>query len=154
MHVKGLLSFICLLVMCSGLHAQPQPLKLRPMTGYNIDPKTIMDNNLNFWVLTGQKKFEKLFGIKDVPPLPDAPDFRKEMVVVMALPPTQTEVQLKFNGAMRAGNYVEVYCTVKRTIPLTYTMYPIVVAAIPRIPGVNTINYYEDGKLLGTAKTQ
>jgi hypothetical protein len=155
MRAKGLLVILFLIVVCGRLYAQPQPVKLRPMTGYNIDPKTSLANGLNFWVLTGQKKFDKLFGIaKGEPPLPDAPDFSKEVVVVIALPPTRSEVQLKFLSATRAGNYVEVYCTVKKTIPLTYTMYPLVVAALPRIPGVNTINYYEDGKLIGTAKMQ
>lgn len=155
MRITGVLSLVFLLLVCGNLRAQPQPVKLRMMTGYTIDPKTLMENGLNFWVLTGQKKFDKLFGIiKGEPPLPDAPDFSKEMVIVIAMPPTKSEIRMKYINAMRAGNYVEVYCDIKKTIPLTYTMYPVVVAAIPRIPGVNTINYYENGKLIGTAKTQ
>ena len=153
MRITGLLSLVFLLLLCGSLRAQPTPVKLRMLTGYTVDPKTMLENGLNFWVLTSQKKFDKLFGIaKGEPPLPCAPDFSKEMVVVMALPPTQSEIVMKYNSAMRAGSYIEVYCSVKKTIPLTYTMYPLVVAAIPRIPGVNTINYYEDHKLIGTAK--
>lgn len=155
-HVRfSLLGSLLLFLFCVQLQAQPTAVPLRRMTGYNLSPRVEVQKGLNFWVLTSQKKFDKLFGIdKGTPPLPDAPDFSKEIVVVMAAPPTKKQMTIQFTGAMRAGSFIEVYCSSETDRPLTYTMYPIIVAAIPRIADVNTINYYEDQKLAGTAKVQ
>ncbi|PZF71364.1 hypothetical protein DN068_18905 [Taibaiella soli] len=136
--------------------AQPVPVKLRFLSGYNLSPKIPLQSGANFFVITKQKVFDKTFGIdKGTPPLPNPPDFKKEMVIVMAAMPTERITKMMFTNATRAGNYVEVYCNYKKTItPLTYTEFPIVVATLPIIPEVNEIRFYQGKDELAILKTK
>lgn len=138
------------------LYAQPTPVKLRILSGYNIAPKILLQNGANFFVITKQKMFDKTFGIdKGTPPLPEPPDFNKEIVIVMAGQPTTHETVTQFTGAMHAGSFIEVYCNFKRTItPLTYISYPLVVAALPKMADVNEIRFYEGSKEQTRIKTK
>lgn len=136
--------------------AQPVPVKLRFLSGYNLSPKVLLQSGANFFVISKQKVFDKTFGIdKGTPPLPNAPDFKKEMVIVMAAMPTERITKMAFTGATRAGNFIEVYCDYKKTVtPLTYTEYPILVATLPVIPGVSEIRFYQGDNELAILKTK
>jgi hypothetical protein len=153
---KAILVLVFLIgLLPANMLAQPTPLKLRPMTGYFLDPKYRLDEGPNFLVISDRGKFIKLFGQISKP---DTPVFDFEHVLVMALPPTKEQMRLGFEiQAFRAGPYIEVYCTYERISKhkLTYTSYPIVVAAIPRYFGVSQIRFYETKKrekLLGVVK--
>lgn len=147
--------FLFALFACTAV-AQPVPVKLRFLSGYNLSPKVQLQTGANFFVITKQKIFDKTFSIdKGTPPLPGAPDFKKEIVIVMAANPTERITKMAFTGAMRAGNFIEVYCSYKKTItPLTYTEYPILVATLPIIPDVNEIRFYQGSNELAILKTK
>lgn len=146
-----LLLFTFCLFTFSFCHAQPIYFKLRPMEGYNLDPKIKLEKGLNFFVISDRRNFIKHFGWINKP---DTPRFDYEHVLVMAMPPTNTQAFLNFEkDAAKAGNYIEVYCGVKKDKhEIPYTEYPIVVAAIPKYFHVNQVRFYENDrkkKMLG-----
>ncbi len=75
----------------------------------------------------------------------DTPDFKREWMLIMALPESKKESKLSFDRiSMKAGNFIEVYYTIKRNLyPLTYKQYPIIVAVIPKNRAIKYINFYE-----------
>ena len=124
-----------------SLYAQPREVHLRPLDGYFLDPKVPLKEGPNFFIIRDRNKFIKYFGRVSKP---DTPNLRFNQVIVMALPPTDKQARIAFMPkAMRAGNYIEVYCIVEENkYPLTYTSYPIVLAEIPKYFGVSKVNFY------------
>ncbi|XZF14395.1 hypothetical protein ACTHGU_21645 [Chitinophagaceae bacterium MMS25-I14] len=123
------------------------PVKLRGLTGYSISPKTMLKPGANYFVITKQQLFDKIMGIdKGTPVLPGAPDFSREWVIVLATPLSRTQVNMQLTNAVRAGNFIEVYCKHHKATPLTYTQHPIVIAAIPKPEGVKEVRFYTENK--------
>jgi hypothetical protein len=131
----------------AAAHAQPVPVKLRQMPNYfYIDKSITLKRGLNCIVISEKKMFERMFGKYD---RPDTPNFAKEIVLVMLMPASKKESNLKFERVMmKAGDFVEVYSKVRlnhHTIP--YMQNAIAVAALPRIPGVRRVMFYKDEEL-------
>jgi|SRR5690606_4728052 hypothetical protein len=123
--------------------AQPQLFSVRNLEGYYLHEKISLKRGLNFFSIGDKKTFVKYFGNIEKE---DTPDFAKEQVIVMAMPPSQKESILGFfpNG-IKAGLKLEIYCQLdlnKGKIP--YTWYPIAVAAIPRYLHVREIHFYDE----------
>lgn len=141
--LKGIL-FACLLTGCC-LSARGQPLSfdLRQMEGFYLQSNISLEKGLNFFVIRTRRDFIRHFGLINKP---DTPNFSREQVVVMALPPSAKESKLAFMPVgKKAGHYVEIYCVPQINIHrLTYTTYPIVVAAMPRYLHVTEINFYHN----------
>lgn len=140
------------LVFCvASAKAQPQWFKIKPLEGFFLDSKVPLKKGLNFFVIRDRKKFISWFGQINKP---DTPNFDYDNVVVMALPASKKYSQIGFYpNAAKAGNYIEVYCSIdKNQFELTYTAYPIVVATIPKYFSVTKVNFYdaEDKKLLAS----
>ncbi|RYZ53295.1 MAG: hypothetical protein EOP49_07585 [Sphingobacteriales bacterium] len=141
--MKPLIALCSLLLSFTVSTAQPIALKLRPLEGYYVDAKYPLKKGPNFFVITNDFRFEQMFGKIDNP---KGPDFELEHVVVMALPPMKRDAQLSFSpGIYKAGNYMEVYCSVKedKKHKLPYVNYPVVVAAVPVYFSVSRINFYD-----------
>jgi hypothetical protein len=104
-------------------------------------------------VVSKQKEFEKYFGMaKTMNNTIIAPDFTKEVVLMIAMPETRKETVLAFDHANRVGADVNVFFHEKKTYPLTYTIVPVALAAIPKYDGVTTINFYQDGRMIKSIK--
>ena len=136
--------YFFLLVMPTVLYAQPTPINVKPLyhydfVGINIDLKP----GVNCFVITNHKQMEKFFGKTN---RPDTPDFSKEQVLVLLVPPAKKDAKLSFDRInMKAGNFVEVYCTTKLNLGrLTYTATPVAVCTIPIYPGVEKVKFYND----------
>lgn len=112
------------------------------MTGFYLDDKIPLQKGLNFKVITNRRDFIKHFGLINKP---DTPNLRFNHVIVMAMPPTKEQWFLSFEDtAVRAGNFIEVYCGIRHDKhDITYLDRPIVTAAIPRFFNVRTVNFYD-----------
>ena len=119
--------------------------------GFYLDEKIPLEKGLNFFVLDKRKEFIKHFGLINKP---DTPNFRFHHVIVMAMRPTKEQWFLSFEeDAVKAGNFIEVYCNVRHEKhEITYFDHPIVTAAIPRYFSVRKVNFYdkETKKLLAS----
>lgn len=135
---------VCSLVLlCSFcLHAQPKQFNVKMLSGFYLDDKIPLEKGLNFMVIDNRRDFIKHFGLINKP---DTPNFRFHHVIVMAMPPTKEQYFLSFDEkAYKAGNYVEIYCTVTHDKhKITYYDRPIVTATIPRYFSVSTVNFYD-----------
>lgn len=143
---------LTLLIMGAGstLSAQPRPAAMRQLDGYSLDPKTELHKGVNFRVVTKLKDFEKLFGLQRIHHA-DLPDFSKETVLVMALPPANKDADLSFLDALTAANFMEIHVQIDRKkYPLTYQTHPIAVVAIPKVKDITTYRFYEGARLLET----
>ncbi len=137
------------------VYGQPKKFKLRPITGFYLDEKIPLEKGFNFKIITNRKDFIKHFGLINKP---DTPNFRIHHVIVMAMPPTKEQWFLNFEDtAVRAGNFIEVYCNTEHDKhKITYFDHPIVTATIPRFFYLNTVNFYDNKtkKLLGSIKVK
>ena len=116
-------------------------------------PEVTLKQGLNFMVITDRKEFDKTFGVTK---RPDTPDFSKEWMLVMAIPPLKKETKMIFEKvSWKAGNFIEVYYSVKKNIfPVTYTVYPMAIAVIPRHKGISFVNFYEQKSMRMTEKIE
>lgn len=148
---KDIFFVLFLLLVGLQLHAQPRKFKLRQLTGFYLDDKVPLTKGFNFMIITNRRSFIKHFGLINKP---DTPNLQYNQVIVMAMPPTKEQWFLSFEDtAVRAGNYIEVYCNVRREKhDITYLDRPIVTASLPKFFSVRTINFYDNKtkKLLGT----
>jgi len=149
--MSKLLITLCLSLFTMAAYAQPQQFKIKPLEGFFLDGKVPLEKGPNFFVIKDRKKFISWFGHINKP---DTPNFDFVNVVVMALRPTKKQAQIGFYpNAVKAGNYIEIYCTIEENkFPLTYTAYPIVLASIPKYFSVTKVNFYdlEEKKLLAS----
>ncbi len=145
--MNRILCLAILLLFPACVFSQPQSFEMRPLEGYYLDAKIPLKKGLNFFVISDQKTFTKYFGNIHKA---DAPRFDFEHVLVMAMPDTKKQMILEIApNAVKAGNYIEVYCSAKKKNKhtLTYFDHPIVVIAIPKYFSVNEINFYDKEEL-------
>lgn len=139
--MKQFVSIILLLLVGVAVDAQPSTVKIRPLEGYFILDEHLLEKGINCLVISDRREFIKYFGLVN---RPDTPQFTKEVMIVLALSPTKKQSKISLERAtMKAGDYLEVYCGIQLNLfPLTYTAYPIVAGTVPRLPGITTINFY------------
>ncbi|HRO41688.1 MAG TPA: hypothetical protein PL009_02570 [Flavipsychrobacter sp.] len=139
---KKVLLILSLFIGTFKLSAQPREFKLKQLTGFYLDDKIPLEKGLNFKVITNRRDFIKHFGLINKP---DTPNLRFNHVIVLALQPTKEQWFLSFEEtAIRAGNYIEVYCSIKYDKhKITYLDRPIATAAIPKYFSVKTVNFYD-----------
>lgn len=150
---SGFLLLCCLLVVtCSW--AQPMVLKIDPYDNLFLNNNIHLNRGLNCKVFDNKMDFDKTFGFaKTESNIIKVPDFDSVQVIMIALPADNHDADMSFVSAIRAGETVAIYCKVKKkNYPLTYTAEHIAVASIPRIKGVNTFNFYEGNRKVGTVK--
>jgi hypothetical protein len=141
------------MMLAGAALAQPKDIILKHLDGYFLAGRNELDRGLNFFVITKAKQFDKMFGVaKTMNNTIEYPDFKKEMVLMIALPQTNKETSIEYINAIRAGNFIEVYFKVKRSYPLTYTIQPLALAIVPEYPGVNTVKFYNGKKLVKIEK--
>lgn len=149
-----ILIIILFTLLCCKVTAQPKTIKLRPLDGYFILNDKEIQKKTNCIVITNRRDFQRLFGSINKP---DTPDFNKEIVVVLALPPAHKQSKIWFERALiKAGNFIEVYCGLQRNVhSVPYKSYPIVAAALPRSKEITYVNFYneKDMKLIESVKT-
>jgi len=147
------LLILSLFISCFAI-AQPQPLRLEPIDNLFLNNNIHLERGLNCMVFTKQIDFNKTFGLaKTETNIIKVPNFDSVQVLMIALPADNHDAILTFISATRAGEVVEVYCKVqKKNYPLTYTAEHIAVVSIPRIKGVNTINFYEGNRKVKSVK--
>ena len=141
---KLLLIVICLFSCLTG-YTQPQQIKLRMLIGYHANEKLKLHKSVNYLVFSKEREFERYFGksFKE-----NKPNFDHEHVIVMLTEPTREQYFLSFaETAVKAGNFIEIYCNVnKEKHLLPYTDHPIAIAAIPKYFSVNRIDFYSNEK--------
>lgn len=140
--------FLSFWAFCCGFFALAQPISfsVRPIEGYQLDPKKQLSSDLNFFVVSDERTFKRMFG---TPNEVTAPDFEFDQVIVMAMKPTKREVFIRFaQDAYKAGNYLEVYCSIERVgrHKLTYEYMPLAIAVVPKFFHVNQVRFYSNGK--------
>lgn len=131
------------LLVTFSASAQPTTVKIRPLEGYFILDEHLLEKKINCLVIDNRKDFIKYFGLVN---RPDTPQFSREIMIVLALEPSKKQSKISLERVtMKAGDYLEVYCGLQLNLfPLTYTAYPIVAGTVPRIPGITTINFYNE----------
>lgn len=134
------------------LQAQPKNVIVQHLQGLFLSPKTPLQKGANCMVITKEKDFAKTFGLTAAQAhAPNMPNFEKENILILALPPDNKDADLDMTTAVTAGNFMEIQCYVKRKIyPLSYTTHPLVVVTVPKFKGVNTYRFYEGRKILTT----
>jgi len=148
-----LLSIFCVFLFHNAF-AQPMTLKIEPLDNLFLNNTVHLDHGLNCRVIDKKIDFDKTFGFaKTETNTIKAPNFDSSQVMMIALPADNHDAILSFISATRAGETVEVYCSVKKkNYPLTYQAEHIAVAEIPRIKGVKTFTFYEGNKKVATVK--
>lgn len=138
--------FVMFLLLPLLVSAQPQQVPVRFLHDYYYYGTTPLNVGVNAFVATSRKDFKKLFGETN---RPDTPDFSKEWMIVLVMPKTKWDAKINIsNVSMKAGSFIEVYTKVfEGKHKLTYDVYPIKVALIPKYNGISVINFY-DGKRL------
>lgn len=141
---RSLLALSLVLSYCIGW-TQPQTLELRTLTGYHANDKLKLSKGINYLVFSNEREFERYFGKSYAE---DKPNFDFEHVLVMITRPTDEQYFLSFAAtASKAGNYIEVYCNVRKEKHLlTYIDHPIALVAIPKYFAVTSINLYSNKK--------
>lgn len=147
-----LILFGLLATICSW--SQPMTLKIDPYDNLFLNNNVHLSHGLNCKVLDNKLAFDKTFGFaKTETNTIRVPNFDSVQVIMIALPADNHDADMSFISATRAGGTVEIYCKVKKkNYPLTYTAEHIAVASIPRIKGVDTFNFYEGNRKIGTVK--
>jgi len=142
-----------LLLYSPGCPAQPYNVILGPLKGYFISDKVELQSGMNYAVFSKAKTFNRYFGVaKTMSNTIHYPDFNKEWVLMLALPPTRHETDIQFLHAIRAGSVLHVYYKVKHAYPLTYSMQPLELVLVPRTSEIKTVMFYEGRKLMWTEK--
>jgi hypothetical protein len=139
--MKILLAF-AFYILPFALQAQPQPVKIRPLRDYYfIGQGMQLKTGINCFAITDREAFDKFFGKTN---RPDTPAFANEIMLVMLMRESKQDSKLMFDRVdMKAGNFIEVYCSANMNKGrLTYTMYPIVACTIPKYKGITTLNFY------------
>lgn len=142
--MRAILTLVIFVLSVFAAYAQPVPVKMRPLDSYYyVDKKgERLKNGVNYFVISDKKSFEKVFGKGT---RADTPQFSKEIVIMMVMPASKHESNLKFDRvSMKAGDFVEVYCTQKLNHhKVNYEMNAVAVAAIPRSPGIRKVIFYD-----------
>ncbi len=136
--------------------SQPQwVLIVRPLINYFMENSVHLGNGVNCFAITKQADFRKMFGVaKTMDNKIVEPDFDKENVIVIAEPTSNHDMVITFTDAMRAGDFIEVYCKIeKKKYPLSYEVEHVCAGIIPKYPGVKKMRFYDERrKLLGEVR--
>jgi hypothetical protein len=139
-----------------GVVAQPQRvLIVRPLINYFMENTVHLNNGMNCFVITKQSDFRKMFGIaKTMDNKIVEPDFAKEDVIVIAMPATNHDMVLTYTDAIRAGDFIEVYCKVQhKKYPLSYEVEHVCAGIIPKYADVKKVRFYDERrKLIGEVR--
>lgn len=137
-------------------YTQPQRvLIVRPLVNYFLENTVQLDNGVNCFAITTQPEFRKMFGVaKTVDNVIVEPDFTKENVIVIAMPATNHDMVITYTDAVRAGDFIEVYCKIqKKKYPLSYEVQHVCAGIIPKYAEVKWIKFYDEKrKLIGTVR--
>lgn len=137
-------------------YAQPQRvLIVRPLVNYFLENTVQLDNGVNCFVITTQPEFRKMFGMaKTVDNVIVEPDFTKENVIVIAMPATNHDMVITYTDAIRAGDFIEVYCKIqKKKYPLSYEVQHVCAGIIPKYAEVKWVKFYDEKrKLIGKVR--
>lgn len=136
--------------------AQPQRVIIvRPLLNYFMENTVQLHSGMNCYVITKQADFRKMFGIaKTMDNKIVEPDFEKENVIVIAMPATKHDMIITYTDAIRAGDFIEVYCKIqKKKYPLSYEVEHICTGIIPKYPEIKKYKFYDEKrKLIGEVK--
>jgi hypothetical protein len=151
-----LIIFIGLLLFSIRGFAQPQRvLIVRPLINYFMENSVHLKNGVSCFVITKKEDFRKMFGVaKTMDNKIVEPDFDKENVIVIAMPATNHDMIMTYTDAMKAGDFIEVYCKIERKkAPLTYEMEHVCAGIIPKYKEVKNIRFYDEKRrLIGEVK--
>ncbi len=113
---------------------------------YYIGGDRFLDEDVNCFVLQEMEEYLDFFGKTR---RADTPDFSKEWMLILIVPQTKKDIQMKFNRvSMKAGSFIEVYCDLGKLKGkiLTYEQYPLAACTIPKYSNIKTIKFYEEKK--------
>jgi hypothetical protein len=136
--------------------AQPQRVIIvKPLLNYFINNTVHLTSGMNVFIITKQSEFRKMFGMaKTMDNKIVEPDFTKEDVIVIAEPATNHDMVITYTDAIRAGDFVEVYCKIeKKKYPLSYEVQHMCLGIIPKYNEIKWVKFYDQRrKLIGTAR--
>ncbi len=143
----------CALLLLAVFSAKAQPTQviiIRPLQNFFLDDRVKVDDPHYCRVISKRSDFIKTFGIaKTGTNKVELPDFTKDNVIMLALPASEKDVYLTYTNAIKAGDFIEVYCKINKSrAPLTYTQQHVVLGIIPKYTGLHTIRFYDQRRHL------
>ena len=146
---------ICLLISLFTL-AQVT-LKHRMLNGYSLSSDaTVNKGKPTMFVFEQAETFGQTFKPPTNGKRPDRTDFTKEMIIGVALPPTNTPPQIAISKVFVQDStltvrYIRMTDTTAAKTPLSFTSQPTLLLAIPRQTVLKT-RLVENGKVVQTIR--
>ena len=142
-----------LLVSCnSSKKATASRVGTVPLYNYYVKNDVALPDEYNHRVLVDASSFDAFAGTAaTMTNQVQRPDFNGQVVVAVAARPSRTWQDLRITGATIGGREMNVYYTASKGETKTFNTTAVALATVPKAKSVNTVNFYRDSVLTGTA---
>ncbi len=104
-----------------------------PVTNYILQTDAPTGDTAYYLYLTGESEFLRYFAMtKSLPGKAFVPDFTRENIVAIILPPTTSATDVQIDTITLKGESMLVHYTLTNSTTAAYVHRPFVVAAVPR----------------------
>jgi hypothetical protein len=135
---------ISLISACRITQPIPSSVAIVPLNNYFIKNTPALLEDVNYMAFTSPTAFYNMFGIaKTMENEVRQPNFDGQIVVAIAMKPTNRNVTIRFSKAEINGRHLNAFYTVTESnTPLSYTQTPLAVATVPKGLDVKEIQFY------------
>lgn len=116
------------------------------LNNYAVNANVILPDTINHKVIVTAEEFYKTFHMtKATPGTAIVPDFTRQFVVAIILPPTEKVVSINIDKAAKDDKNLNIYYTITDTT--SWTTYPHTiksVAALDKNNSVKQVNFYNN----------
>lgn len=118
------------------------------LSGYFLKNNYQFSNGIDFLLLPDRPTFDSYLGVaKTMNNEIDEPNFTEHVVAAIIVRPTNKKVDISISKVEQPEEHlVNIYFEAKIGETLTYTATPLLVFELPKVTGVNTINFITNGK--------
>lgn len=140
----SILPLISLIAACSITQPIPSSVAIVPLDNYFIKNTSQLIEDVNYRAFTSPTTFYNTFGVaKTMENEVRQPNFDGQIVVAVAMKPTNRNVVIRFTKAEINGRHLNVFYTVTESSAiLTYTQTPMAVATVPKGLDVKDVQFY------------
>ena len=122
---------------------------ISPLPGYSVKNPSSLTDAVTYFAVRKRADFENTFSAAQIMGgSVQYPDFFEEIVVGVAVKPSNKEMYLNFEKAELVGNNLNVFYTYDYSWKeLSISSSPTIVATVPKGDGIKTVSFYSQSTL-------
>lgn len=143
---KTCVSVLLIIILMSYSYTEHTASGLVILNNYAVNANVLLPDTINHKFIVTSEEFYKTFhATKATPGTAVVPDFARQFVVAIILPPTEKVVSIDIHKAETDDKNLSIYYTITDTT--SWTTYPHTikaVAAVDRSNSVEQVNFYNN----------